>query len=194
MRKLIVTNIVSLDGFIAGPGGNVLALPMDGRFDGYNRDRLTTADVLLLGRRTFEMFQGFWPRMADNPEAPPVIREISRLNGAMAKVVVSNSLALEQTGAWGSTTRVVRGATAHADIADLKRSGEKDMLVFGSRTLWNELLKAKLVDEVHLMVGAVVLGDGTRAFDAGAEAQLDLIGVERWSDSSNVLLKYSVRK
>lgn len=196
MRKLIVTNIVSVDGFFEGPGGNVLALPMDATFDNYNRDRLRAADILLLGRRTFEMFQGFWPAMAQNPQATDTHREISRLNGAITKRVVSDSLsgAESLSGAWASTTTVVPRASAHAHIAELKRSGEKDILIFGSRTLWNDLLKAGLVDELHLMLGGVVLGGGTPAFDEGARAGLDLLGAERWEGSSNVMLKYAVRR
>ena len=61
MRKLIVTNIVSLDGYVDGPGGNVMALPMDHAFDAYNAERLRAAGTLLLGRRTYDMFRGFWP-------------------------------------------------------------------------------------------------------------------------------------
>lgn len=193
MRKLIVTNIVSVDGFFEGPGGNVLALPMDARFDAYNRDRLRAAEILLLGRRTFEMFQGFWPAMADHPDASEVNREISRLNGAMQKLVVSNTLSSPPSGAWAKTTTLVRGADTHARIAELKREGSGDILIFGSRTLWNDLLRARLVDELHLMVGNVVLGGGTRAFDADVRADLDLLGVERWQDSGNVLVKYAVR-
>ena len=194
MRKLIVTNIVSVDGFFEGPGGNVLALPMDSTFDNYNRGRLRAAEFLLLGRRTFEMFQGFWPAMADHPQASPVNREISRLNGAIAKRVVSDTLPEKVSGAWGSTTSVVRRSEAHAQLAALKQSGEKDILVFGSRSLWNDLLKAGLVDELHLMVGGVVLGGGTPAFDAGTQAGLELLGVEHWEGSSNVLHKYAVRR
>jgi len=194
MRKLIVTNIVSVDGFIEGPGGNVRALPMDATFDTYNRDRLRAAEILLLGRRTFEMFQGFWPAMADHPEATSVHREISRLNGAMAKRVVSNTLSDVPSGAWASTSTLVPGSALHTHVAELKRSGDKDILIFGSRTLWNSLLNAGLVDELHLMVGGVVLGSGTPAFDAGAKARLELLGVERGEGSSNVVLKYAVQR
>ena len=69
MRKLIVANIVSLDGYFEGPGGNVMALPMDRAFDTYNAERLRAADTLLLGRNTYRMFKGFWPQMASNPQA-----------------------------------------------------------------------------------------------------------------------------
>lgn len=78
MRKLIVTNIVSLDGFFEGPGGDVMALPMDGAFDAYCAERLGSADTLLLGRNSFSAFSGFWPGVAEKPDATPAQREISR--------------------------------------------------------------------------------------------------------------------
>ena len=96
MRKVIITNIVSLDGFYEGPGGNVMALPMDHGFDSYNLERHRAADTLLLGRSTYEEFKGFWPGVADDPEAAaeqlgipvehldtPTNREISRLENAI---------------------------------------------------------------------------------------------------------------
>ena len=57
VRKLIVCNIMSLDGYVAGPGGNVMVLPMDTAFDAYNLDRLRAADTLLLGRTTYDGFR-----------------------------------------------------------------------------------------------------------------------------------------
>jgi dihydrofolate reductase len=185
---LIVTNIVSLDGYYEGPGGNVMALPMDGRFDAYNAQRLATASTLLLGASTFTMFQGFWPAVVDDPSASAANREISRRNNAIDKVVVSDSLPVSPPGPWRDTTTVVRRAAAHGHVAELKQRG--DVLVFGSRTLWNDLLAAGLVDEVHLIVGAVALGGGTPAF--AAPAALRLLGAQTWDDSSNVLLRYAV--
>jgi hypothetical protein len=69
MRKLIVTNIVSLDGYFEGPGKDILALPMDMSFDTHNAERLREADTELLGRTTYEGFKGFWPGVADDPRA-----------------------------------------------------------------------------------------------------------------------------
>jgi dihydrofolate reductase len=192
MRKLIVTNIVSLDGQYEGPGGNVMALPMDHAFDAHNAERLRAADVLLLGRRSFELFQGFWPNVAHDPNATPVNREISRLNGAIEKLVVSDTLAADPSGAWHATTRIVRRADAHREIADLKRGPGKDVLVFGSHILWNDLLAGGLVDELQLMVGNIILGAGTPAFTAPPKAPLTLLDTRRWEGSNNVLLRYAV--
>lgn len=203
MRKLIVTSIVSLDGYVEGPGGNVMALPMDHSFDAYNAERLRAADTLLLGRKTYEGFKSFWPQQADNtdpelvklladqPERLATIREISRLNNAIDKVVVSDSLTEDDTDPWRDTTRIVRRSDAHKQLAELKHATGGDILIFGSRTLWNDLLAGGLVDELHLMVGAVVLGDGTPAFAGGSTASLQLIDTRRWDGSENVLLRYA---
>src|SRR5512145_431358 len=100
MRKLIVCNIMSLDGYYEGPGKNVMALfdyrfeayPADESFDAYNAERLRAADTLLLGRVSYELFKGYWPPVADDPNASPIARVISRLNNAIDKVVISDSL------------------------------------------------------------------------------------------------------
>lgn len=192
MRKLIVTNIVSLDGYFEGPGRNVMALPMDPSFDQHNLERLRAADTLLLGRTTYQMFKGFWPQMASNPNASATHREISRLDDAIAKVVVSDTLQPADTGPWHDTTRIVSRAQAHQTIAALKTAPGKDILVFGSRTLWNDLLGAGLVDELHLMVGSVVLGGGTPAFMQTPPRPLRLIDTRTREGSSNVVLRYAV--
>jgi hypothetical protein len=92
MRTLIVTNIISVDGFYSGTNDDVMAMPFDTTFSDYNLERLRAADTLLLGRRSFEGFRDYWPRIADDPDQPAVEREISRLDNAIEKVVVSDSL------------------------------------------------------------------------------------------------------
>jgi dihydrofolate reductase len=198
MRKLIVCNIMSLDGYYEGPGKNVMVLfdyrwayPTDESFDAYNAERLRAADTLLLGRVSYEGFKGFWPPVADDPNATPVQREISRLNNAIDKVVISDSLASEETAPWHNT-RIIRRAEAHAQIAELKRQTGKDILVFGSHTLWNDLLAHDLVDELHLMIGPVVLGTGTPVFDGQPAVSLRLIDTCTWEGSGNVLVLYTV--
>jgi dihydrofolate reductase len=191
MRKLIVANIVSLDGYYEGPGGNVMVLPMDHRFDAYNVERLRAAETLLLGRNTYVGFKSFWPQMAENPDATPAQVEISRLDDAIEKVVVSDTITVEETEPWRETTRIVRRTEAHERIAELKRGSGGEILVFGSRTVWNDLLAAGLVDELHLMVGPVVLGHGTPAFANvnGSTLSLRLLETKRWDDSDNAVLR-----
>jgi dihydrofolate reductase len=200
MRKLIVSNMMSLDGDYEGPGKNVMALfdyrwdyPKDESFDAYNAERLRAADTLLLGRVSYDGFKGFWPSVADDPDVTPIQREISWLNNAIDKVVVSDTLTSEETDPWHNT-RIISRADAHEQIAELKRQPGKEILVFGSHTLWNDLLANELVDELHLMIGPVVLAAGTPIFDGQPAVSLRLIDTRAWDDSGNVLLRYEVRR
>lgn len=194
MRKLIVCNIMSLDGYVEGPNKNVMALPMDGAFDAYCAERLRAADTLLLGRATYSMFRGFWPPVADDHRFTPAEREVSRLDNAIDKVVVSDSLTAEQTDPWRATTRIIGRADAHAQIAALKRQTGGDILIFGSRTLWNDLLEDGLVDELHLLVGNVVVGEGTSLLRGQQATALKLLETRTWDGSDNVLVRYEVRR
>jgi dihydrofolate reductase len=191
MRKLIVCNIISLDGYFEGPGGDVMAMPFDQGFSEYNAERLRAADTLLLGRTSYEGFRSYWPAIADDPDAPPLEREISRRNNEIDKVVVSDTLTPDSGAPW-QNTHIVRRAEAHKQIAELKRGPGRDIIVFGSHTLWNDLLAHGLVDELHLMIGAGVLGAGTPAFANRPPVSLRLLGTRTWDGSGLVLVKYTV--
>ena len=192
MRKLIVSNIMSLDGYFEGPGGNIMALPMDGFFDEHNLERLRAADTLLLGATTYAGLKGYWPAVAANPDVAELHRETGQRNNEIQKVVVSDALTPDDTAPWTETTTIVPRADARQAVAELKDQPGKDILMFGSRTLWNDLLVAGLVDELHLMVGATVLGGGTPAFGAAPVPPLRLVNTRRRDGSDNLLLRYEV--
>src|SRR3954470_7256560 len=105
-----------------------MVMPMDEAFDSYNVERLRAADILLLGRNSFEGFKGFWPAVADDPNFSPTNREISRLNHAIDKVVISNSLTADQTAPW-TNTRIIKRADAYTQLAELKNQSGKDILM-----------------------------------------------------------------
>lgn len=108
----------------------------------------------------------------------------------LPKVVVSDSLAVEPGSPW-SDASVLRREEALAELAKAKAASNKDLLVFGSRTLWNSLLAAGLVDELHLMIGNVVVGCGEPAFLAAVPQALTLVAERRFAGSQNVLLQYT---
>ena len=86
----------------------------------------------------------------------------------------------------------LRHRDAYQQLAELKRQEGKDILITGSRTLWNDLLVHDLVDEIHLLIGNLVLGQGVPVFVGQTPRSLRLIDTRRWEDSDNVLLRYDV--
>ena len=197
LRQVIVSNIMSVDGCYEGPGRDMMVLNMDSAFDAYNLERIRAAGTVLLGASSFAGFSSYWPGIATAPADPDnraldeTNREISRVYNTLPKAVVSNSYAVPEDNPWFAQTTVIpRGGIR--DWLDTARSeGRGDILVFGSRTMWNGLLAAGLVDELHLMVSPNAVGPGTPILDTAVS--LDLLEARRFEGSSNVLLRYAVR-
>lgn len=192
MRKIIVYNVISLDGYHTGLGNDVTVMfPMMGDvFDSYNTELLGTADIHLMGRVSFELFQSFWPKVADNPsseEWTDAQRDLSQAGKSIRGIVVSDTL----TGKWQNVTIIGR-QDIYEQLAELKRQQGKDILITGSSTLWNDLLAHDLIDEIHLLIGNRVLGQGVPVFAGKATTSLRLIGTRRWEGSNNILLRYDV--
>lgn len=192
MRTLVVCLITSLDGFSAGPGGDFTALPLDEGFNTYCAERLRAADTVLTGRTSYEMFHGYWPGVADDPAASPDERAISREHDAARKVVVSDTLVIGDDEPWAGSTTVVPRAHARAAVRDLLATEGGEVLVFGSGTVWNDLLAAGLVGELHLLVGPALLGEGVPVF-TGPPTRLRLLESRQLAGSSLVLQRFDAR-
>jgi dihydrofolate reductase len=197
MRAVTVCNIMSLDGFYASLDRNPLVLNMDEAFDSYNLERIRAADIVLLGRTSFDGFSSYWPFIADAPADPEDRalsadnRELSRIYNQLPKTVVSDNYSVPTENAWHETTTVLRRSDAARWIAAEREQGSGDILIFGSRTMWNSLLQQGLVDELHLMVSPNALGSGIPVFDAPVD--LELLETRRFHGSSNVVLRYAAR-
>jgi dihydrofolate reductase len=192
MRSLIVSNLVSLDGYASGPGGDVMALPFDTTFSDYNLELMQAADTLVSGATTYRGFLSYWPPVADDPAQPEVERAISRRHGELDHLVISDSLTAEDTGPWRDNTRIVRRDEARDAIAQAKSDEGGPLLAFGSITTWNGLLAAGLIDELHIMVGAGVLVDGVPAFSVRPPGPIRLTAARQLGDSNIALLRYSL--
>ena len=107
-------------------------------------------------------------------------------------MVVSDSLTEDETDPWRSTTRIVRRADALDAVAELNRQPGQEILTFGSRTLWKDLLAHGLVDELHLVLGSAVVGGGTPIFGTRPPGRLRLAEVRRFDGSDNLVLRYEV--
>jgi dihydrofolate reductase len=157
MRKLIVSEYVTLDGVMEAPGGEPTHPHTDWVSDyagqeqlDYKQAETLAADVLLVGRVTYESLADNWPNFT-GPFA-------DKMNG-MPKVVVSSTLT---DPAWNNTT-VMQGDVVNG-VTDLKAQEGGPILVVGSKTLVHTLLENNLVDELRLMVFPVTIGSGLRVF------------------------------
>ncbi|HML96451.1 MAG TPA: dihydrofolate reductase family protein [Thermodesulfobacteriota bacterium] len=155
MRKVVVSNLVSLDGFIAGPSGEIDWFSVGGDFMDYTKERLGSMGILLFGRVTYELMAGYWPDAspAENDEAI-----IHAMNG-LPKIVFSRTLASVE---WNNAV-VNRGDPVH-ETERMKAEGGKDIVIFGSGTMVSALSAAGLVDEYRIFVNPVILGAGKTQF------------------------------
>ena len=193
MGTLIVVNMMSLDGFYAGPGGDLMLLPHDGgAFDSYNLERLRAAGTVLVGANSFAAFSGYWPSVADDSAASPTARTFAHRYNEVEKLVVSDHTPPPADDhPWAESTRIISRAEAHDVISTRKRQGDRDMVTWGSRTLWHDLAVNGLVDELHLMVGAAPAGAGVTLF-GDLRPELRLIDSREFEGSDNLLLRYRV--
>lgn len=189
MAKLVVSILSSLDGYCAGPGGQLEAFPMGPAFDAHNLGLMRRADRFLFGAVTFPMFESYWPNVDRGPQSDPVAREIAERLDAAPKLVVSDTIAVAVTSPWADTEVVAR-ADASARISELKAMPAGDILIFGSSILSNKLLAAGLVDELHLLIANVVLGSGVRTLKPGLNAPFKLRGQRQLAGSDIAALHY----
>jgi dihydrofolate reductase len=155
MRKIVVFNMVTLDGFFEGPGHDITWHNVDAEFDQFAIENARSADALLFGRVTYEMMASYWPTEESALDSP----EIAAMMNAFHKYVFSNTL---RSADW-QNSELLRGDLVK-EVRRIKELPGKDILVFGSAQLAAGLQNAGLVDEYRLLVNPILLGNGTPLF------------------------------
>jgi dihydrofolate reductase len=155
MRKIIVSNYVTLDGFFAGPNGEIDWFVWDEETAEYSKGLLSSIDTILFGRVTYELMAGYWPTASPPAEDPVIIDAMNNL----PKIVFSRTL---EKADW-KNSRLVKGITAE-EILILKQQHGKDMVIYGSGSIVSTLAQLGLIDEYRLFVNPVVLGSGKPLF------------------------------
>jgi dihydrofolate reductase len=184
MRKIFVTEFVSLDGVMEDPGGaekfvhGGWTMPYwSDEIGKFKFDELLTSDALLLGRVTYQGFAAAWPSRTDEAGFA------QRMN-SLPKYVVSTTL---DKAEWNNS-HLVKGNIAK-EVSKLKQQPGQDIMVAGSNRLVHSLMQHDLVDEYRLLVYPVVLGSGKRLFGEADKATLRLVETRMFS-SGVVLLRY----
>jgi len=176
MRKLIMWNMVTVDGYFEGPDQDMSWFVFE-VVDRYILETRLSADTLLYGRVTYQMMAGYWPS-AEGPGADFI--------NTVPKIVCSRTL---DKAEWSNTTLVKENVPD--EISKLKQQRGKDIVLFGSANLAATLTAHGLIDEYRLAVNPVVLGRGTPLFkDSPDRLDLKLLGT-RPLESGVVILHYA---
>jgi dihydrofolate reductase len=176
MRKVILLMHVSLDGFVAGPNGEMDWINMDEELWGPVTKLTDEADAALFGRVTYQMMENYWPTAAKNPGATKHDIDHSNWVNNVHKIVFSKTL---QTTTWNNS-RIVSGKIAK-EINELKQQQGKNLLMIGSVGMAQTFMQLGLIDEYFINVNPVVLGSGRSLFkDIMGKFKLTLIEAKQF--------------
>jgi dihydrofolate reductase len=181
MRKVLMFNMVSLDGFFEGPNQEIDWHRVDEEFNDYVVDQFNSIDALLFGRITYLLMASYWPSPTAIEEDPVV----AKLMNETAKIVFSRTLSKVE---WQNST--LNNGDAAKEIEKLRQLPGNDLMIFGSGKLVSSLAPLGMIDEYRLMVNPVVLGKGSPLFVGIKErCHLKLKDTKSFR-SGNVLLTY----
>lgn len=183
MRKIIVSNLMSIDGYFEGMNQDLSWFMVDEEFFEYARNLLQEVDTILYGRITYEHMATYWPDAKDNDAV------ITGKMNSLQKIVFSKTL---KTAEWNNS-KIIKEHITNA-IIKMKQEPGKDMVIFGSGTIVSELTELKLIDEYRLIVNPIILGNGNPLFKSLNEShKLKLVNVKALK-SGVVILSYQPEK
>jgi len=173
--------MVTVDGFFAGPNGEVEWHNVDAEFNDYANEMLNSADTILFGRVTYQLLADYWP----SPQAIKDDSIIANKMNNLPKIVFSKTLPSVE---W-QNTRLVKENIA-GEISELKQQPGKDMVIFGSGSIVSAFMQFGLIDEYRIIVNPVVLGNGIPLFrNIKSRINLKLLKTKSFG-SGNVILYY----
>jgi dihydrofolate reductase len=170
MRKIISFMHISLDGFVAGPNGEMDWIKVDEEIFDYIGKRISEGDTALYGRVTYQMMEGYWPTAGEQPGASKHDIEHSKWYKNVQKVVLSKTM----KDATLPNTKIISDNIA-GRINEIKQSasGNEEILLFGSPTATHSLMQLNLIDGYWLFVNPIILGRGIPLF-AGIKDKINL--------------------
>ncbi|SFH20691.1 Dihydrofolate reductase [Pedobacter insulae] len=168
---------LSLDGFVAGPNGEMDWIKVDQEIFDYVGTRINKGNTALYGRITYEMMESYWPTAADSPTATKHDIEHSKWYAQVHKVVLSKTL--KETAL--TNTKIISDNLSN-EINELKQTEGGDILLFGSPIATHSLIQQNLIDGYWLFVNPVILGQGIPLFkDIKDKTKLTLLNTHQFS-------------
>jgi dihydrofolate reductase len=159
MRKVVLFMHISLDGFAAGPNGELDWISYDEELEKHAEGIVNTVGSPLYGRVTYQMMESYWPTVLTNPSATAHELAHARWLENVEKIVFSKSLDKVE---WHNTRLIKDNITE--EVSKLKQQPGKDLVIFGSPSLAQTFMQLGLIDEYRLTVNPVVLGSGIPLF------------------------------
>ena len=159
MRNVVLFMHLSLDGFAAGPNGELDWMSYDEELEKYAEGVVSTVGAALYGRVTYQMMESYWPTVLKNSSSTKHDIDHAHWIEKISKVVFSKSLNKVE---WNNT-RLIKDNIAE-EVSKLKQQPGKDLVIFGSPGLAQTFMRLDLIDEYRLTVNPVVLGIGKPLF------------------------------
>jgi dihydrofolate reductase len=181
MRRVTVFNLMTLDGYIAGQGGDISWHNVDEEFQELANAASNSGNTLLFGRVTYELMASFWP----TPEAIRTDPIVAAGMNKSEKIVFSRTL---QKADWNNT-RLVKDDML-AEVRRLKQQSGKDLTILGSGSIVSQLAQEGLIDEYQVLLNPVVIGKGKTMFDGMREKLTLKLVKTRIFKNGNILLSY----
>ena len=179
---------ISLDGFVAGPSGEMDWIKVDQELFEYAGKRISKGNTALYGRVTYQMMENYWPAAGDKPAATKHDIEHSAWYNKIHKVVLSKTI--ENTGLTNTT---IISDNLPDSINEIKQQAGEDILLFGSPTATHSLIQQDLIDGYWLFVNPIILGQGIPLFtDVKDKIKLKLLPTTRQFTSGVTELNYTV--
>jgi dihydrofolate reductase len=187
MRRIVLTEWVTLDGYSAGPSNdmNFVGESFSAEMGKYEDDIVNTADTLILGRVTYESFAGSWPYVPDKPDAAEGEKAYARKLNAMKKIVFSRTLDKVE---WNNST--LFHDINPDDVKKWKAEDGKDMLIYGSASIVQQLTNLGLIDEYQILVHPVLVGGGKALFEGVKDKHRLKLVSSKLIGSQVILLTY----
>ena len=168
MRKIVQLMHVSLDGFVAGPNGEMDWIKVDEEIFDHVGKRISKGDTALYGRVTYQLMESYWPTAADKPNASKHDIEHSKWYSKVHKVVLSRTM----KGSHLTNTTIISDSLSDR-INEIKQGTGEDILLFGSPIATHSLIQLNLIDGYWLFVNPIILGQGIPLF-AGIKEKIKL--------------------